>query len=63
MYVKGIMLTINISANMCYLTIFLLDNAIISQNILLFIATFSVFLGNFFITIRQHTLKETVINK
>jgi hypothetical protein len=63
MYVKGIMLTINISAYFCYLIIDILGNAIISQNILLFIATFSIFLGNFFITYRKYILKNTIINK
>ena len=63
MYVKGIMLTINISTYFCYLIIYLVGNAIVSQNILLFIAAFSIFLGNFFVTYRKHILKNVIINK
>jgi hypothetical protein len=63
MHVKGIMLTINVSAYFCYLIITILGNAIISQNVLLFISTFSVFLGNFFVTFRKHLLKNTIINQ
>lgn len=63
MHIKGVMLTVSISAYFCYLIITILDNAIISQNILLFITTFSIFLGNFFVTIRKHLLKNTIINQ
>jgi hypothetical protein len=63
MYMKGVMLTISISANICYLAIYIVDSAILSQNILLFIATFSIFLGNFFVTYRKYLLENIIINK
>jgi hypothetical protein len=62
MQARGVMLTVNISAYFCYLIIYILENAIISQNILLFIATFSLFLANFFLTYRKYILKNTIIN-
>jgi hypothetical protein len=63
MYMKGVMLTISISANICYLAIYIVDSAILSQNILLFIATFSIFLANFFVTYRKYLLENIIINK
>lgn len=63
MNIRGVMLTISISASLCYLAIFILDNAIISQNILLFISSFSLFLGDFFLVFRKNILRNTIINK
>lgn len=63
MNLKGIMLSITISANLCYLAIYIMDNAIVAQNVLLFISTFSIFLSNFFVVFRNHIVKDTVINK
>ena len=60
---KGVLLSINISANICYLSIDLLSNAIISENVLIFIGAFSVFLGNFFRVYRNHVVKNTIINQ
>jgi hypothetical protein len=60
---KGILLSVNISANLCYLSIDTLSNAIISQNVLIFITAFSIFLGNFFSVFRNYLVKNTIINQ
>jgi len=63
MNMKGITLTIAISTYTCYLSVYLLDNDILNENILMFIATFSFFLGNFFVVFRNSIVKDTIINK
>jgi len=63
MSLKGIMLSLVISANLCYLAIYTMNNAIIAQNVLLFITTFCLFLSNFFIVFRNNIIKNTIINQ
>jgi hypothetical protein len=63
MNLKGIMLSLVISANLCYLAIYTMNNAIVAQNAMLFIATFTIFLGNFFIVFRNNIIKNTIVNK
>ena len=60
---KGILISVNISGALCYLSISLLDNAIISQNVLVFIIAFSFFLGYFFVVFRNYVIKSTIINQ
>ena len=55
---KGILQSVTISAGLCYLSIDLLANAIISQNVLVFILAFSAFLGNFFRIYRNKIVKR-----
>ena len=60
---KGILLSINISAHLCYLSIDTLNNTIIAQNVLLFITAFSIFLANFFVVFRNTIVKNIIINQ
>ncbi len=60
---KGILLSINISAHLCYLSIDTLNNAIIAQNVMLFITAFSIFLANFFMVFRNTIVKNIIINQ
>jgi len=62
MNLQGLTLSLTISANLCYLAIYTMDNAIIAENVLLFISTFCLFLGNFFIVFRNNIVKDTIIN-
>jgi hypothetical protein len=63
MALKGVLTAWNISALVCYLAIFVLDNAIVAQNIMLFISAFFVFLANFFLVFRNNIIKTTIIDK
>ena len=56
-------MSISISTHICYIAINVLANAIISQNVLLFISTFSIFLANFFVVFRNSIVKNTIINE
>ena len=57
------MLSVIIASHICYIWIYLMDNDIIAQNVMLFISTFSLFLGNFFVVYRNFIIKDTIINK
>ena len=63
MSLKGVTLSVAISTYICYLTIYTIYNAILAENVLLFITTFSVFLGNFFVVFRKSIIKDTIIDK